>query len=325
MFFKEKRIAVTGAAGFIGSNLTDELLNLGAEVIGIDNLFNGNLNNLDIALKNRKFKFYKADIRDTDFLLDILKDIEIIFHQAAFVSVPQSILMPNLCNDVNVNGTLNILNIARKYDIDKVVFAASSSVYGEVPDLPKSEDMKRVPISPYGVSKLACESYMNVYQRVYGINTISLRYFNVYGPRQKDSPYSGVIAIWLGRILEDKNLIIFGDGSNTRDFTYIEDVVSANLLAAQSDVAGEIINIGAGSPISLNKLAKLILKLANKQRLQIEYADPRLGDILHSYANISKAIELLKFNPKYDQKQGLTKYFTWYKNKYKAMLDLKQN
>ena len=172
--------------------------------------------------------------------------------------------------------------------------------------------MLRIPISPYGVAKLACESYMQVFYQVYGLNTISLRYFNVFGPRQKDSPYSGVIAIWLGRIIKNKNLIIFGDGSQSRDFTYIKDIIDANILAAENNRSGEILNIGAGSPIKLLDLAKLMLKLTNKEDLKIIFDPPRPGDIIHSFADISKAKEVLKFQPKYNQEQGLRDYFNWY-------------
>jgi len=315
MNFQGKKVLVTGAAGFIGSNLTDRLLELGAEVIGMDSLFNGRLENLKQAQKHKMFTFYKGDIRDFNFLLDISKDIEIIYHQAAFTSVPQSILMPESCNNVNVNGTLNILNAARKNDINKIVFASSSSVYGDLPTLPATEDMNKNPISPYGVSKLAVDAYMSAYYLTYGIKTIGLRYFNVYGPRQKDSPYSGVIAIWIGRIERNEDLVIFGDGKISRDFTYIKDVVQANLLATQLDEGGEVFNIGAGSPIDLTSLAKLLLKLTNKPELGIVYTDPRPGDIMHSYADISKAENTLGFIPEYDQEKGLKDYLDWLQNK----------
>ena len=321
MNFSEKRIIITGAAGFIGSNLTDALLEKGAEVIGIDNLFNGRLDNLEVALKNKKFEFHKGDIRDLNFLLDVFKDIDIVYHQAAFTSVPQSVKMPENCNDVNVNGVLNVLNATRRMNVDKVIFASSSSVYGDTPTLPKREDMRRIPISPYGVAKLACEAYMQVYHQVYGLKTTSLRYFNVFGPRQRDSPYSGVIAIWLGNIMRNEDLIIFGDGKNSRDFTYIKDVILANLLAAHYDAAGEILNIGAGSPINLTDLAKLMLKILEKERLKITYSDPRPGDIIHSYADISKAMDLIHFKPEYDQERGLTDYFKWYSNRYNVDLN----
>ena len=315
MNFNEKRILITGAAGFIGSNLTDSLLEEGAEVIGIDNLFNGRLENLEVALKNKKFEFHKGDIRDLNFLLDMFKDIDIVYHEAAFTSVPQSVKMPENCNDVNVNGVLNVLNAARRMNVDKVIFASSSSVYGDLPILPKREDMRRMPISPYGVAKLACEAYMQVYHQVYGLKTTSLRYFNVFGPRQRDSTYSGVIAIWLGNIIRNEDLLIFGDGKISRDFTYIKDVIQANLLAAQHDAAGEILNIGAGSPINMTDLANLMLKILKKESLKIIYSDPRPGDIIHSYADISKAKDLIHFKPEYDQERGLTDYFKWYSNR----------
>ena len=316
MYFKGKTILVTGAAGFIGSNLVDRLLELGAKVIGLDNLFNGRRSNLASAMNNEQFQFHKGDIRDLDFLLDLFEEVDIVFHEAAFTSVPQSVKMPENCNDVNVNGVINVLNAARRMDVGKIVFASSSSVYGDTPELPKKESMKRVPISPYGVAKLACEAYMQTFNHVYGLNTVSLRYFNVFGPRQKDSTYSGVIAIWLGNIIRDENLLVFGNGKQSRDFTYVKDVVEANLLAAHTDVAGEIFNIGAGSPITLNELGELMLEISGKHDLKLEYTDPRSGDILHSYADISKAKEMLGFEPRYNQEEGLRDYFEWYKNKY---------
>jgi len=323
-YFENKTVLVTGTAGFIGSNLVDRLLKLGAKVIGFDNLFNGRLTNIEDAKKSQSFTFHKGDVRDFNFLLDITQDVDIIYHEAAFTSVPQSVKMPSSCNDVNVNGILNILNASLKNDIEKVIFASSSSVYGDTPTLPKKEDMKRIPISPYGVSKLACEAYLQTYTEVYGIDTIILRYFNVYGPRQRDSPYSGVIAIWLGNIIRDENLVIFGDGKQSRDFTYIEDVLQANILAAKTTShSGEIFNIGAGSPINLNDLAKLMMRITGKENLEIEYDDPRPGDIIHSFADISKAKDLLGFSPKYDQEEGLKDYFKWAKEKYNLELEIK--
>ena len=323
MNFEGKRILITGAAGFIGSNLTDKFLELGAEVIGIDNLFNGRLENLDDAKKNKKFTFYKGDIRDMDFLLEIFKDIDIIYHEAAFTSVPQSVKMPENCNDVNVNGTISVLNAARRSNVEKVVFASSSAVYGNTPTLPKNEEMQRWPISPYGTAKLACEQYFKVWYLVYGLKTTSLRYFNVYGPRQRDSPYSGVIAIWLGKILRNENLLIFGDGEQSRDFTYVKDVIQGNLLVAEHDVAGEIINIACGNPITVNNLAKLMLKLTGKENLKLEHTDSRLGDIKHSYGDISKAKKLLGFEAKYTQEEGLRDFLNWCVKNYKLNLKIK--
>jgi len=323
MSFQGKKVVVTGAAGFIGSNLTDKLLELGAQVVGVDNLFNGRLDNLEEAMNNNEFQFHKGDVRDLNFLLDVFEDAEIIYHEAAFASVPQSVKMPENCNDVNVNGIINVLNAARRLDIEKVIFASSSSVYGEAKTLKKTEDMRRVPISPYGVAKLACEAYMQAYHHVYGLKTTSLRYFNVFGPKQRDdSPYTGVIAIWFNRARNDKNLIVFGDGEQSRDFTFVKDVVQANLLAGEKHVPGEIINIGAGSPITLTNLGRLILKLSGKENLKLEYTDPRPGDIKHSFADLSKAKKLLGFNPKYKQEEGLREYFKWYVKKYNINLKI---
>ncbi|MFX1569671.1 MAG: GDP-mannose 4,6-dehydratase [Promethearchaeota archaeon] len=322
MDFKGKRVVVTGVAGFIGSNLTDKLLELGAEVIGIDNLFSGRLDNLESAFKNKSFDFQKGDVRDLNFLLDLFKDIDIIYHEASFVSVPQSVKMPSSCNDFNVNGILNILNAARKKDIDNIIFASSAAVYGDSPTLPKTEDMRRIPLSPYGVTKLACEAYIQSYHHVYGLNASCLRYFNIYGPRQRDSPYSGVIAIWMGKIIRNEDLIIFGDGENIRDFTYVKDVVHANLLAAEHNIGGEILNVACGSPITLTELAKLMLKLAGKENLKINYTDPRPGDILHSYGDVSKAKQLIGFEANFNQEEGLRDYFKWYRKEYKVDLNV---
>jgi len=314
MNLNEKRVIVTGAAGFIGSNLTDELLEQGAEVVGLDNLHSGRIVNLNDAMKHDKFEFYKGDIRDLHFLMKFFEDVDLIYHLAAFTSVSQSIKMPELCNDVNINGTLNVLNAARKKNVDKIIYSSSASVYGNTSTLPKKENMARVPISPYGVSKLACEAYMQSYHHVYGLKTTTLRYFNIYGPRQIDSPNSGVIAIWLGNIIRNEDLSINGDGKISRDYIYIKDVIRANLMAAIHKVPGEIINIGSGTPISLTDLANMMLRIANKKNLKIVYRDPNPGDIINSYTDVSKAKSFLKFEPKYNQEDGLKDYFNWYNN-----------
>jgi len=311
--FKGKRILVTGAAGFIGSNLTDILLKQGAEVIGIDNLSYGRKKNLHEALKNPNFTFYIKDIRDNNFILEICKEINIIYHEAAFTSVPLSIKKPLDCNDVNVNGTLNILNAARIRDVEKIIFASSCAVYGDNPNLPTKEDMICMPNSPYANSKLAAESYVILFHKIYGLNTISLRYFNVYGPRQKDSPYSGVISIWLGKIHRNEDLIIYGDGEQMRDFIFIKDVVAANLLAGmKKKIFGEILNIASNLPITINKLANIMRKVCGKENLKVQYTNPRLGDIEYSYGDISKAQEILNFEPKYNLESGLKEYYDWF-------------
>jgi nucleoside-diphosphate-sugar epimerase len=309
-----KKILVTGAAGFIGSNLVDALLNDGATVIGIDNMFNGRMENLAGAQKSSNFKFFKCDIRDSDYMIRVMKDIDIVFHEAAFTSVPQSILMPQLCNDVDVTGTLNILNAARICDVKKVVFASSSSVYGDTPTLPKSEDMHCDPISPYGVAKLAGEAYMVSYNRVYGLNTTALRYFNVFGPRQKDSTYSGVIAIFISKIFRNENPVIYGDGKQSRDFTYVKDVVKANILAGNSTkAAGKILNIAAGKPITMNELTQIMINTAGVKNVKIEHGPVRKGDIVHSFGDIKLATELIGYKPDFDAITGFYDYFEQYR------------
>ncbi len=315
---KGKKIMVTGAAGFIGSNLTDTLLEEGAEVIGVDNMFNGRMENLAKAQKNPNFTFQKADVRDYDRMLHLTKDVDVIFHEAAFTSVPQSILMPELCNQVNVQGTMNVLNSARINDVEKIVFASSSSVYGDTPTLPKHEKMHLDPIAPYAVAKYSAEAYMVSYNRVYGLDTTCLRYFNVFGPRQKDSPYSGVMAIFIARIFEGQNPVIFGDGKQSRDFTYVEDVVRANILASQSKkAAGKVMNVASGNPIELNELTELMIKLSGQEgEIEIEHGPERKGDIKHSYGDMSRAKELIGFEATYDAVSGFKKYLKYYRDKF---------
>ncbi|MFX1593646.1 MAG: NAD-dependent epimerase/dehydratase family protein [Promethearchaeota archaeon] len=305
---------VTGAAGFIGSNLVDALLKIGVKLIGIDNLFNGKLTNLEYALKDSNFTFYKADIRDFSFLLNICKDIDIIYHMAAFSSVPDSIIKPSSCHNINVQGTFNILESARIQDIKTIVFASSGAVYGVAKTLPVKEDMPTNPISPYGVSKLVGEKYLYQYSKNYGLNTIALRYQNVYGPKQDMSPYSGVIPKWLGNLQKSKNLPIYGDGNQIRDFVYIKDVINANLKAAMiKNIAGEVFNVGSDTKLTINELAKAIIELWNLKNVEIEYKEPREGDIKEGYADISKARLLLNYEPKYDIHTGLKDYINWIK------------
>ncbi len=309
---KNKRIVITGAAGFIGSHIVDALLELGNNVIGIDNFETGRKSNLNLALKNSRFKLIQGDIRDCTFLQEQFHDIDIVFHLAAFTSVPKSIDDPLTCNKINVDGVLNILEAARRNDVKKLVFSSSSAVYGDSPELPKHEDMPLVPISPYGVSKLAGEMYFRTYNKAYGLDTTCLRYFNVFGPRQYDSPYSGVIAIFFGKIAHEVPLQIFGDGSQSRDFVYVKDVVQANLLAAtKPHIEGEVFNIAGGAPITLNELAETMLQVTDKKSIEICHLPPRTGDILHSYADLNKARKILHFKPEYTIRTGLEDYLRY--------------
>lgn len=314
----EKKILVTGAAGFIGSNIIDFLIENGSSVIGIDNLINGKMENINNVIDNPNFTFYKADIRDQTFLHEICKEIGIIFHEAALASVPESIQNPISYHDVNVKGTLNLLETARRNDVNSIVFASSGAVYGNPVTLPMMEKMNTFPISPYGVSKLACEKYLSVYSSLYGFKTISLRYLNVYGPRQEISPYSGVISKWLGQLYQNKDLLIYGDGEQRRDFIYIQDIIQANILAAKSEkVSNGVFNIGTGINITINRLADIMKKLWGNEKVQIRYTDERLGDIKEGTADVSKAKKLLNFNPNYDLESGLKDYMNWYKNQLK--------
>lgn len=310
---KNKRILVTGAAGFIGSNLVDKLLELENEVVGIDNLLTGKLSNLEHAQKFDSFKFIKTDFKNEYFHKNLKEnEYDIIFHQGALPSVTKSVLDPRSTNENNINGTLNVLKYAIDYHVDKIIYASSSSVYGDSPTLPKIESMPAKPISPYGVSKLAGECYCYAFYRTYGLKTVALRYFNVYGPRQSFNEYSGVITIFLNEILGGNNPNIFGDGQQTRDFTFIDDVVQANLLAAEiKNAEGQVFNIANGQQTTILKLANEMIKLLDKKNIKPIFSDPRPGDILHSLADISKARKILGYNPKYSLESGIKSYLNW--------------
>ena len=310
---KNSRIIVTGGAGFIGSNLARKLSEDCNKVIVIDNLSTGNYYNIQDLKKSGKIEFIKGTITDLNLLQQIFKDVDYVFHQAAIPSVPRSIKDPVSTNNANINGTLNVLIASRENDVKKVVFASSSSAYGNIPTLPKKEVMVPHPISPYAVSKLAGEYYCKAFKEVYNLPTISLRYFNVYGPRQNPkSEYAAVIPKFINRVLQGKKPVIYGDGEQTRDFTYVEDVISANILAAETRATG-VFNIGGGSNISINSLAELIMKICG-ERLGLDYSDPAPGDVRHSLADISRANEKLGYKPKFDLNKGLKETVKWIQN-----------
>ncbi|MHA1130634.1 MAG: SDR family oxidoreductase [Candidatus Helarchaeota archaeon] len=310
-----KKVLVTGAAGFIGSNIASTLLSYDCKVIGLDNFSTGRNENISSFQQHPNFTLLRADIRNLKFLTKNLKDIDIIFHEAALSSVTRSVENPLATNAVNITGTLNLLVIAKDLDVERFVFASSSSVYGETEILPKHEEMALYPFSPYGVSKLAAESYVSAFYKIYGLKTVSLRYFNVFGPNQTASPYSGVISIFISRVLKNKAPIIFGDGTQTRDFTYVKDVVQGNLLAATKKSAiGHVFNIATNQQISLLDLTKKILGLMGKTNLEIQYQPARLGDILHSLADITKAQKFLGYVPKYDIEKGIEETIHWFKH-----------
>jgi UDP-glucose 4-epimerase len=316
MAHKYRKILVTGGAGFIGSHIVDSLLNEGFDVTVMDNLYTGRMKNIAHHQNKKMFHFVKCDIRDFNLVKEKLKDIDAVFHQAALVSVISSVKNPIITNDINVGGTINLLKASSDLGVKRFIFASSAAIYGDTSSPLKKEGTIPNPISPYGVSKLAAENYVRVFHKAYGLETVCLRYFNVYGPRQSfevQDAYGGVITIFTNRLLENMSPIIYGDGEQTRDFIYIEDVVEANMLALSSkNAAGEVLNIGTGKKISLNKMVAVLKDITDKKNLKNVYADPRPTDIRHSYADISKAKKILGFNPRFSIKEGLIELVKWY-------------
>jgi len=311
MKFNFKKVLVTGGAGFIGSHIVDALVAADCDVTVLDNLSTGHLSNLRY-IENR-IKFYNGDIRDQDLLITASKNCDIIFHQAAVVSVPQTVDNPVDSAMVNDMGTLFVLEAAKKTRVKRVVLASSCAVYGDDPEIPKHEEMKPKAQSPYAVQKLAGECYARLYFDLYGLETVSLRYFNVYGPRQDpSSPYSGVISIFMNKASAKKTPVIYGDGNQSRDFIFVKDVVKANLLAANGSKArGKIFNIGTGRCIRINELWEKIGRLAGN-RMNPEYLSGRPGDIRESVANIDQARKVLGFEPEYSFEDGLKETFEYY-------------
>jgi len=310
---KEKNVIVTGGAGFIGSNLVRNLINKN-NVIVIDDLSTGRLENIRNFIETNKIEFIQGSITDFNLLKKVLKDIDYVFHEAAIPSVPRSIRDPITTSNVNINGTLNVLLAAKKCGVKKVIFASSSSVYGDIPTLPKQEKMISNPLSPYAIGKLTGEYFCNIFTKIYNLPTIALRYFNVYGPRQDpNSEYAAVIPKFITKILDGIPPVIYGDGHQTRDFTFIDDVISANVLAVESDSTG-VFNIANADRISINELALKIMRLCNKN-LQIKYEKSRPGDIKHSLADIAKAKEKLKFSPNFNLDYGLKETIQWFQEK----------
>jgi len=312
------RILVTGGAGFIGSNLVDTLLQ-DERVTGVrvlDNLETGARQNIIDCEKDPRFEFREGDIRDYSACLDAATGIDIISHQAALGSVPRSINDPLTTNDVNITGTLNIFTAAREKKIKRVVYAASSSTYGDHPGLPKVEDKIGNPLSPYAVTKYVNELYAQVYTNLYGIELIGLRYFNIFGPRQNPAgPYAAVIPLFAEALLKDQSPVINGDGQHTRDFTYVDNAVQANILALftnKSEAVNEVYNIACGRKITLNELFEGLKKEAGTS-LQPIHGPERKGDVKHSLADISKARRLLGYEPRISVEEGLKRTFQWYK------------
>jgi nucleoside-diphosphate-sugar epimerase len=301
------RYLVTGGAGFIGSHIAETLLKQGESVRVFDNLATGRSSNLE-ALQGLAghFEFVQGDLRDSNAVRAAVEGVEVVFHQGALASVPRSIAEPVISLETNIIGTQNVLLAARDAGVRRVVYASSSSVYGDTPVLPKHEEMPTAPMSPYAVQKLTGELLCGVFTRIYGLETVALRYFNVFGPRQDPtSEYAAVIPRFLTALLEKRHPIVFGDGEQTRDFTYIENVVQANLLAATSSAAvGAAMNIGCGERISLNAVLQTAGELLGIH-VHAEYRDPRPGDVRDSLADISRARRLLDYRPKVTFREGL--------------------
>ena len=302
---------VTGGAGFIGSHIVEELAHGRHDVVIIDNLFSGKSENVAPFLDGDRVTFVKGSITDPALLNRTFTGADGIFHQAAIASVPRSIDNPVATNEANVTGTLNVLLAARDAGVRRVVFASSSAVYGDTPSLPKREDMTPNPRSPYAVSKLAGEQYLRVFSEVYGIGTISLRYFNVFGPRQDpDSQYAAVIPRFITGILHHRSPTVFGDGEQTRDFTYVKDVVQANIRAMESDAQG-VFNVAYCRQISVQELAALIMEITGIS-VPLSFEPQRMGDIRDSCADIHRAADAFGYSPKFTVRSGLEETVRWY-------------
>lgn len=297
---------MTGGAGFIGSHLVDRLTKEGYEVVILDNFFSGDLENIKYHLESGMVYLVKGDVRSSDNVEEAMRNVDAVFHLAAIVSVPLSVENPLLVNDVNVKGTLTLLEASLKADVKQFTYASSCAVYGEADSLPIDEQCPTNPISTYAVSKLAAECYCKVFSENYGLNTLCLRYFNVYGPRQAGNSYSGVITQFIDQLKQRKPPIIYGDGSQTRDFVHVKDIVEANVLALnRQHGAGQVINVGTAKSTRINELADLLIEFSGQTHLKPVRIEPRKGDIRHSYADIGKAEKMLGYKPKITLKKGL--------------------
>jgi len=305
---------ITGIAGFIGSSIARALLTQSETVRGIDNFATGKRENIEEIAD--RIDFREADLLDLDAVKRACEGVQCVFHEAAIPSVPKSVKDPLGSNRANVDGTVNLLVAARDAGVKRVVYAASSSAYGDTPTLPKHEEMTPNPISPYAVAKLASEYYMSSFYRCYGLETVSLRYFNIFGPRQDPgSPYSGVLAKFTTQMLKGEAPTIFGDGSQSRDFTYIDNAVAANLLASRApanQVAGRMFNVATGTRVDLNETCQLLKRLTGYHG-DVKYGPERGGDIKHSLADISRAKAAFGYDPKVNFEEGLRRTVEWYR------------
>ena len=303
---KNSRVLVTGGAGFIGSRLVGRLLAEGCEVTVLDSLLAGTNENLMEHLGNSSLRMVKADVRNSRAVKKAVSGASTVFHLAALVDVPLSVEDPVLTEDVNVRGTLSILEASLAENVDRFIYVSSSAVYGEAQYLPINEEHPTTPLSPYGVSKLAAENYCRNYHEIHGLETCCLRLFNVYGSRQHANSYSGVISTFIRKIQNGESPVVYGDGKQTRDFIHVEDIIDACMLAMKTvHIDGGTFNVGTGKPTTIKELADIIARLSGKTRVRPVYKEPRKGDVKNSYADIGKARKSLNFKPKTDLKNGL--------------------
>ena len=303
------KVLVTGGAGFIGSHVVDKLVLDGHEVVVLDDLSSGSMKNIEHHLDESGFRFVEGDIRQSRTVEKALEGVDAVIHEAAIVSVPLSMENPALTNEVNIFGTLNLLEASLRAKVKRFIYVSSCAVYGDASKLPINEDAPTRPLSPYASSKLAAEEHCRAFHENYGLETVRLRYFNVYGPRQSTNEYAGVMVKFLERIRMDQPPVIFGDGEQTRDFVYVSDVVEATLLALNREgAAGKVFNIGTGEVTTINKLCKIFLELTGKTHLKPIYIDPKQGDIRHSRADITKAMKLLGYRPKVSIERGVREF-----------------
>jgi len=309
------KILITGGAGFIGSHLCDKYTKNGDTILCLDNFMNGNLMNIRHLLGYRNFKLINGDIRDFDLLEKIMRDVDAVFHLAAQIHVDRSIVEPKLTYEINVLGTQNILEVARMYDVNKVIHASTSEVYGSTLYAPMDEKHPLNAPHPYGASKIAADRLCYAYMQTYGMNICIMRPFNLYGPRQKDFGYGGAISLFTKRVLNNMPPIIYGNGEQTRDYTYVEDIVDAyDLILNYEKQINEPINFGTGNEIKIIDLANLIIKFCGKEgKIKPVHVEPRPGEVLRLIADISNA-KKIGWEPKYSIDEGLEKFIDWYRN-----------
>ena len=314
-----RKIVVTGGAGFLGSHLVDKLIREGEEIIVIDNLFRGQTENIEQHIPNKKFTLLNDEIQNKTKINDALHLADAVIHFASISSVFRSIVEPEIVNTINVTGTLNMLNLCIKEEVQCFIFASSAAVYGGDRNRPLQENDSLHPLSPFAASKVAGEAYCKAYNETYGLNTIILRFMNIYGPRIT-KVYRRVCSKFAEATIRNEPLVIVGDGKQTRDFTYVTDAINAIILALNNkDIEGETFNIGTGKPTTINQLANLYKKISENPKQEIKYINAKKGDLIHSYADITKAKKKMGYNPKIDIGTGIPKYLEWYKKNNELM------